>query len=139
MSHVIRKPVYVICEQRVKDTDQPAHPRSQISVFIVRCLDSILLTLAISKISRLQLASEAVQAGLSLTWLEPPRTGFLVMWIICLCIAEQLRTTLKQKRDPRGAIPQRKTTMVKAELRDKIMTYTYYFGRGFDDAVEHYT
>ena len=31
--------------------DQPAHPRSLISAFIVRCLDSIIPILAISKVS----------------------------------------------------------------------------------------
>ena len=51
MSHVMTKPVYTICEQ--KDADQPAHPRSLISVFIVNCLDSIIPVLAKSNISRL--------------------------------------------------------------------------------------
>ena len=36
-----------------KDADQPVHPRSMISVFVVRCLDRIIPILAISKISRL--------------------------------------------------------------------------------------
>ena len=35
-----------------KDADQPAHPRSPISVFAVCCLDSIIPILDISKISR---------------------------------------------------------------------------------------
>ena len=38
--------------------------------------------LAISKSSRLYLASEAEQAGLSLTWSQTPKTGFLVTWLI---------------------------------------------------------
>ena len=33
-----------------KDADQSAHPRSLISVFVVRCLDSIMPILAIHKI-----------------------------------------------------------------------------------------
>ena len=45
----MRKPVYAICEQRA---DQPAHPHSLISVFIVRCLDSIIPLLAIAEILR---------------------------------------------------------------------------------------
>ena len=61
-----------------KGADQPAHPRSLISTFVVRCLDSITPLLALSKISRLQLASEAVQAGLSLNWSQTPKRGFLV-------------------------------------------------------------
>ena len=36
-----------------KDADQPAHPRSLISVFVVRCLDSIIPLLANSKLSRM--------------------------------------------------------------------------------------
>ena len=43
---------YAIC-------DQPAHPRTQISIFVVLCLDSILPLLAISKISRLKLAIQS--------------------------------------------------------------------------------
>ena len=38
-----------------KGADQPAHPRSLISAFAVRCLDSMAPTVAISKISRLWL------------------------------------------------------------------------------------
>ena len=36
-----------------KGTDQPAHPRSLISTFVVRCLDSVICIVAISKVSRL--------------------------------------------------------------------------------------
>ena len=43
MSHVMRKPVHAICEQ---------HPRSLISAFVVRCLDSIIHLLAIAEISK---------------------------------------------------------------------------------------
>ena len=35
-----------------KGEDQPAHPRSLISTFVVRCLDRIICILAISKVSR---------------------------------------------------------------------------------------
>ena len=35
-----------------KVADQPAHPRSLISTFVVRCLDSMICILAISKVSR---------------------------------------------------------------------------------------
>ena len=33
-----------------KGTDQPTHPRSLISTFVVCCLDSMICTLAISKV-----------------------------------------------------------------------------------------
>ena len=65
-----------------RGADQPAHPRSLISAFVVRCLDSIIPLLAIAEISRLQLVSVAEQAGLSLTWSQPPKTGFLVTRLI---------------------------------------------------------
>ena len=35
-----------------KGADQPAHPRSLISTFVVRCLDSMICILAISEVSR---------------------------------------------------------------------------------------
>ena len=35
-----------------KGTDQPAHSRSLISTFVVRCLDSMIYILALSKVSR---------------------------------------------------------------------------------------
>ena len=79
-SHVMRKPVYAICEQ--KGAGQPVHPRSLISAFIVRCLDSVIPLVSISEISSLYLASVAAQAGLSLTWSQTPRTGFLVTRLI---------------------------------------------------------
>ena len=45
-----------------KGADQPAHSRSLISTFIVRCLDSIVYLVSISEMSSLS------QAGLSLIW-----------------------------------------------------------------------
>ena len=53
-----------------KGADQPAHPRSLISAFVVRCLDNIISLDSIAEISRLYLASVAAQAGLCLTWSE---------------------------------------------------------------------
>ena len=44
--------------------------------FVVHCLDSIIHTLAQSKISRLQLVSVAEHAGLSLTWSQTPKDRF---------------------------------------------------------------
>ena len=51
-----------------KGADQPAHPCSLISAFVVRCLDSI--------ISLDSIASVAAQASLSLTWSETPEDTF---------------------------------------------------------------
>ena len=47
-----------------KSADQPAHPRP----FVVRCLDSIMLLVSISEISRLLLIAVVKQTGLSHTW-----------------------------------------------------------------------
>ena len=59
-----------------KDADQPAHPRSLISAFVVRCLDSVMSLVSVTKISSLMLASVAEQASLSLTSSEPPEDTF---------------------------------------------------------------
>ena len=58
------------------------HPCSLISAFVVHCLDtcSIIPKVSISNISSLYLASVAMQAGLSHTLSQTPKTGFLVMW-----------------------------------------------------------
>ena len=54
------------------------HPRSLISAFVIRCLDSMISLVSILAISRLSLASLAEQTGLSHTWSKTPKTGFLV-------------------------------------------------------------
>ena len=56
-----------------KGADLPAHPRSLMNAFIVRCLDS---AVSVTKFSNLMLASVAEQTGLSLTWSETPEDTF---------------------------------------------------------------
>ena len=51
---------------------------SLISTFVVCCLVSIIPPVSISEISSLYLASVAAQASLCLTWLQTPKTGFLM-------------------------------------------------------------
>ena len=51
-----------------KGPDQPVHPCSLISTFIVPYLDSIMPPVFISEITSLQLTSKAVQADLCPTW-----------------------------------------------------------------------
>ena len=58
-----------------KGADQPAHPRL-ISAFVVRCLDSVMSLVSVTKFSSLMLASVAEQASLSLTWSETPEDTF---------------------------------------------------------------
>ena len=55
LSLVMRKLVFALCEH--KGTDQPAHPRSLISTFVVRSLDWIIPVVSISETSSLYLAS----------------------------------------------------------------------------------
>ena len=59
-----------------KRADQPAHPRSLISAFVVRCLDSVMSLVPVTKIASLMRASVAEQASLSLTWSETPEDRF---------------------------------------------------------------
>ena len=59
-----------------KGADQPAHPRSLISAFVVRCLDSVMSLVSVTKISSLVLASVAEQASWSRTWSETPEDMF---------------------------------------------------------------
>ena len=61
--------------------DQSAHPRSLISAFVVCCLDSIIPVFDKAEISRPKLVSVAEEAGLSFTWSQIPKTGFLVTWL----------------------------------------------------------
>ena len=73
LSHVMRKPVYAMCEQ---------HPRNLISAFVVRCLDSIIPLVSITEISSLYLDSVAAQGGFCLSWSQTLKTGFLVTRLI---------------------------------------------------------
>ena len=50
-----------------KGADQPAHPCSLISTFIVRCLDSIIPLVSISKISSLYLEMNLLNLDIDLT------------------------------------------------------------------------
>ena len=70
----MRKPIHPCANN--KGSDQPAQMRSLISAFVVRCLDSIIPLFAVAEISKR--VSSAEHAGLSLTWPQTPKTGFLV-------------------------------------------------------------
>ena len=75
----MRKPVLAYANN--KGADQPAHPRSLISAFVVCFLDSITSLVSLSEISRLSLASEAEQADLSPTWFSHDGAHFVVVKI----------------------------------------------------------
>ena len=59
-----------------KDADQPAHPCSLISIFVIRCLDSRIPLVTTLEISSLKLVWVADQAGLSLIWSQTPEDRF---------------------------------------------------------------
>ena len=61
----------VLCHMRTTKAQS-----SVISAFIVRCLDSVMSLVSVTKISSLMLVSVAEQAGLSLTWSETPEDTF---------------------------------------------------------------
>ena len=69
----MKKPVLTYANN--KGADQPAHPRSLISAFIVRCLDSIFPLVSMSKISSLYLASVAVHRSV---WSE---SSLCAQWV----------------------------------------------------------
>ena len=67
-----------------KGVDQPVHPRSLISAFVIRLLGSKIIQLAASELSIFKLVSVAEQDGLTLAIRETPKTGFLAMRHILL-------------------------------------------------------
>ena len=60
-----------------KGADQPAHPCSLISAFVICLLESIISKLATCEISHFQVVSVAEQSGPGMIWMETPKTGFL--------------------------------------------------------------
>ena len=62
-----------------RHADQPAHPRSLISAFVIRVLESIISKLAISEIPTIYLVYmyEAYETALSLTLSETQKAGFV--------------------------------------------------------------
>ena len=85
-----------------KGAGQPAHPCSPISTFVVRCLDSVIPLVSMSKTASLYLVSVAEQSGLCLTWSKTPKTGFLMTRLILFfnVVQEvpQSQTTFNTKR-----------------------------------------
>ena len=62
-----------------KGAYQPVHPRSPISAFVIRILESTMSRLATSEILIFWLVSVAEQAGLNLTLSNTPKTGFATL------------------------------------------------------------
>ena len=81
-----------------KGADQPAHPRSLISNFVVRCLDSIISLVSTSETSCLYLASVAAQAGLSLTWSKPQ--GLVFSWRGSIILMVKLTDLMRDSNMP---------------------------------------
>ena len=70
----------VLCHMRTTKAQislrSAVHPRSLISAFVVRCLDSLISLNSIAEISSLWRASVAAQAGLCLALSETPEDTF---------------------------------------------------------------
>ena len=64
-------------------TDQPAHPRSLISAFVIRFVESFVCKLAKGEISIFKLVPVAEETGLKLTLSETLKTDFLATRPIC--------------------------------------------------------
>ena len=60
-----------------KGADQQAHPRSLISAFVIRLLESIISKLDTCEISIFYVVSVAEQADFGMTFSETPKPGFL--------------------------------------------------------------
>ena len=73
-----------------KGADQPAHARSLINAFIIRCQDRMILLVCISEISRFSLVSVAEQISLCLVWSETPEDTF------CHDVRKEVTTTTKK-------------------------------------------
>ena len=71
-------------------SDQPAHPRSLISAFVIRFLESIISRLATGEIATFKLVSVAEETDLKLVLSETPKTGFVatrpIMFEGCLVV-----------------------------------------------------
>ena len=80
-----------------KDADQPAYPRSLISAFVVRCLDSIISLDSIAKILKTLASFLAAQAGLCLAWSETPEDMF------CHVVA-QIKNSAEQQKGRLGSL-----------------------------------
>ena len=64
-----------------KGADQPAHPRSLISTFVIRCLDRVISLDSVAEISRLQLASVVHRTVCVWPDRKLPKTCFVVSWL----------------------------------------------------------
>ena len=62
-----------------KGADQPEHPGSLISTFVICLLESMISRLTTGEIAVLKLVSEPEQAGLKLTLSETSKTGLVAM------------------------------------------------------------
>ena len=78
------KPAFAICEQQRRRLVCASTQSDQRSCCSLPRLYNTFVS--IYKISRLYLISVAEEAGLSLTWSQTPKTGFLVTWFIYMYV-----------------------------------------------------
>ena len=82
-----------------KGADQPAHPRSLISAFVVRCLDSVMSLVSETKISSLMLAS-FFKISWRIFWYI-----WLSNWSIITCTPLQILTELSRSEQSADLFP----------------------------------
>ena len=84
-----RKPVYRGFADNT-GADQPAHPRSLISAFVIRSLKSIICRLAAGEISIIYLVFVAAETGLKLALSNTQKTEFLATRPTCEFVVRRL-------------------------------------------------
>ena len=72
-----------------KGTDQPAHPHSLVSDFVIRFMESIISKLTTSKFSFFSLVSVTEETGLIVVLSETPKTGFVALSPISLRVSNE--------------------------------------------------
>ena len=72
-------------------TDQPGHPPSSIRVFAGRMKEAGYLSYPLSAQRRLWSDWADAQADLSLCWAHSHFVGFVMMWLICVCLTCRLK------------------------------------------------
>ena len=90
MSLVVRKPAFSICEN--KDADQLRGNCEADQRLCFRYTDRTIPLLPKYEISSLQPSSVAVESGLSRTWSETPKTGFLTTRLTYFHTAYHIRS-----------------------------------------------
>ena len=99
-----------------KGADQPAHPRSLISAFVICCQDRMVPLACISEISRFYLVSVAEQVSLFLVWSETPEDTFCHDEAQMMCMSEHQNSTVQSTNLIRWNPDQRRTCIKNTQI-----------------------